>query len=371
MKFGFSEEQEAFRDVLRRYFEDRSPTTEVRRLMATDQGWEREGWDRMNSELGLAAIAIPEAYGGQGFGLAEQCIALEEMGRALVCSPYFATAVLAASAIEFAGSEQQKKTLLPGIASGETVATLAFCEDDGRWDVEGVALEAHSDGTLHGTKSYVLDGQAADLVVVLARAPGTTGTDGLSLHLVRGDAAGLERRALQSIDETRRIARLAFDGVEAEPLPGAGAPAMEQVLARAAICLANEMVGGAERLRADALDYVGMRMQFGRSIASFQVTKHKAADMLLDVELARSAAYYAAAAHDEADDGVIALASLAKAGAGEAYMQTAIHAVQMHGGIGFTWDNDTHLWFKRAKVSEVFLGSSAEHRERLVAHWQD
>ena len=188
---------------------------------------------------------------------------------------------------------------------------------------------------------------------------------------MRGDAAGLQRRRLESTDQTRKLARLAFSGVEAELLgeEGAASGALQETLDIAAICLANEMVGGAERLRESAVEFANMRVQFGRAIGSFQSLKHKAADMLLDVELAKSAAYYAAAAADEGDEELPALASLAKAAASEAYMQTAIHTVQIHGGIGFTWDNDTHLWFKRAKSSEVFLGGPAYHRERLMRLW--
>jgi alkylation response protein AidB-like acyl-CoA dehydrogenase len=174
------------------------------------------------------------------------------------------------------------------------------------------------------------------------------------------------------MDETRKLARLQFASVEAAPLgePGKAAAAFDKTMQQAVICLANEMVGGADRLRQDALDYTKMRMQFGRSIASFQVTKHKAADMLVDVEMAKSAAYYAAAALDEGDDDLPALAALAKAAASEAYLQTAIHAVQMHGGIGFTWDNDTHLWFKRAKSSEILFGDGNWHREQMMRHWK-
>jgi alkylation response protein AidB-like acyl-CoA dehydrogenase len=376
MKFSFTEEQDTFRSVLRRFLEDRSPTTEVRRLMATDEGWERARWSQINAELGLAAVAIPEAYGGHGFGASEHCIVLEEMGRALLCAPYFASTVLAAPAILKAGTEAQKQALLPAIAAGETVATLAFTETNGRWDNQGVALTATAGSRgyrLDGTKSYVLDGHTADLIVVLARAPGSSGDDGLSLFTVAGDAAGLERGLLTTVDETRKLARLTFNGVSAAPLgdEGGAAGPMRGTLTQAAVCLANEMVGGAERLREDALAYVEMRMQFGRSIASFQVTKHKAADMLADVELAKSAAYYATAALDEGDADIAVVAALAKTAASEAYMQTAIHAIQMHGGIGFTWDNDTHLWFKRAKSSEVFLGDANYHRELMMQNWPD
>ena len=374
MRFSFSAEQEEFRTTLRRALEARSPTKEVRRLMATEAGFEREGWQKLNQELGLTGIHIPEAYGGQGFGFGELGIVLEEMGRNLLCAPYFSTAALAATAILNAGTEEQKKALLPGLADGTVTAALAFAEETGGSDAASIAMTASPSGAtwrLDGAKSFVLDGHTADLIVVLARRPGTQGEEGLSFFTVEGNAAGLERRRLKTMDETRKLARLQFKSVEARLLGDAEKAAapfartMQQVL----ICLANEMVGGADRLREDALAYVKMRMQFGRSIASFQTTKNKAADMLVDVELAKSAAYYAAAALDEGDNDMPALASLAKAQASEAYLQTAIHAVQMHGGIGFTWDNDTHLWFKRAKSSEILFGDANEHREKMMKVW--
>ena len=347
--------------------------------METEAGWEREGWRAMNAEMGLSAVRIPEAYGGHGFGFGEHCIVLEEMGRALLCAPYFATTVLAAGAILNAGTEAQKQALLPGIAAGDTVATLASAEDGGRsngahWDGAATTMVATPAGTgyrLDGHKSFVMDGHTADLIVVLARAPGSTGEDGLSLFTVDGNAAGLTRRALKTMDPTRKLARLEFDGVAATLLGEAGGAAapFRRTMAEAAICLANEMAGGAERLREDALAYAMMRMQFGRPIASFQSMKHKAADMLLDVELTKSAAYFAAAALDDGDEDVLATASLAKASASETYTQIAIHAVQIHGGIGFTWDNDTHLWFKRAKSSEVLFGDANHHREQMMRHW--
>jgi alkylation response protein AidB-like acyl-CoA dehydrogenase len=369
MRFSFSAEQEEFRATLRRALEARSPTKEVRRLMATDAGFERDGWQRLNQELGLTGIHIPEAYGGQGFGFGELGIVLEEMGRSLLCAPFLSTA-LAAAAILNAGTEEQKKALLPGLADGTVTATFAFQEENGSIDPSGIAMTA-TGNRLDGTKSFVLDGHTADLIVVVARQPGTTGSDGLSFFTVAGDAPGLARRRLKTMDETRKLAHLTFNGVEGKPLgaAGAGGAAFTRTLQQALICLANEMVGGADRLREDALEYVKMRMQFGRSIASFQTTKNKAADMLVDVELAKSAAYYAAAALDEGDPDIASLASLAKASASEASLQTAIHAVQMHGGIGFTWDNDTHLWFKRAKSSEILFGDANEHRERRMQTW--
>jgi alkylation response protein AidB-like acyl-CoA dehydrogenase len=374
MQFSFTAEQEEFRSVLRRFLDEKSPTTAVRRLMETKAGWERESWRELNQLLGLTAVHIPEIYGGQGFGFVELGIVLEETGRALLCAPYFASTALAATTIMNAGTDAQKRALLPPIAAGDTVATLAFTEPNGRWDATGVETTATRIGEkfrLDGVKSFVLDGHTADLIVALARRPGSTGDDGLSFFTAAGDAPGLGRRALKVLDPTRKQARLEFHAVEAELLgeEGAGAGPFAKTLILAAVCLANEMVGGAERLRQSALDYANLRVQFGRAIASFQSMKHKQADMLVEVELARSAAYTAAAAADDDDAELPALASLAKACASDAYMQTAIHTIQIHGGIGFTWDNDTHLWFKRAKSSEVFLGDPTYHRELMMRAW--
>ena len=374
MKFSFSSEQEEFRTSLRRFLGERSPAKEVRRLMETETGFEPAAWRKLNAELGLTAVRIPEAYGGQGFGFGELGIVLEEMGRALLCAPFFSTAVLATGAILNAGTEAEKQALLPSIASGDTIATLAWVEDPAHWDAAATKMTAKQSGKsfkLDGTKSYVIDGHTADLIVVLARAPGTSGDAGLSLFTVKGDAKGLERKNLKVMDPTRKLARLDFKGVEATLLGEAGGAAapFARTMVEAAVCLANEMAGVAERLREDALEYAKMRVQFGRAIASFQSMKHKHADMLVDVELAKSAAYYAAAALDDGDDDIVAVASIAKAAASEAALQTGIHAIQIHGGICFTWDNDTHLWFKRAKSSEVLLGDAHHHREKMMQHW--
>jgi alkylation response protein AidB-like acyl-CoA dehydrogenase len=374
MRFSFSDEQEEFRVFLRRFLEDKSPTTEVRRLMETDSGYDEAVWKQLSTDLGLPAVHVPEEYGGQGFSYGELGVVLEEMGRALLCAPYFSSAVLATTTILNAGTEEQKRTLLPPLAAGESRAALAFTEDNGQWDSSGVEMTATASGggyTLDGTKSFVLDGHTADSIVVLARKPGTTGDDGLSFFTVAGDTGGLTRTLLKTTDPTRKQARLEFKGVQAELLgtEGGAAGPLAKTLDLAAICLANEMVGGADKLRESAVEYAMMRVQFGRQIGSFQTMKHKSADMLLEVELAKSAAYYAAAAAAEEDEDLPALASLAKASASQAYMQTAINTVQIHGGIGFTWDNDTHLWFKRAKSSEVFLGDPSYHRELLMQRW--
>lgn len=374
MRFAFSSEQEEFRASLRRFFADHSSSKEIRRLMQTEAGWERSGWQALNRELGLAAVRIPEAMGGQGFGFSEHCIVLEEMGRALLCAPYLATTVLGAGAILNAGTAMQQEAWLPGIAAGDTVATLAAAEDSGRWDAAATTLTAIKVGgayRLSGHKSFVLDGHTADLIVVLARAPGSLGENGLTLFCVDGAASGLRRKPLVTMDETRKLARLEFDEVEAQLLgyEGAAAAPFARTMIEAAVCLSNEMIGGAARLREDALAYSLLRMQFGKPIAAFQSMKHKQADMLLEVELAKSAAYFAAAALDEGDADIAATASLTKAVASDTYLQTAVHAIQIHGGIGFTWDNDTQLWFKRAKSSEVLFGDAYHHREQMLRHW--
>ena len=371
MRFGFSDEQEELRRVVRRFLEDKSPPAEVRRLMETPEGYDRAVWEQLAQELGLPAVHIPEQYGGQGFSFAELGIVLEEMGRALLCAPYFASIALAANAILNAATETRKKELLPGIASGETVATLALSEPNGRWDAAGVGLTATPENgafRLDGVKTFVLDGHTADLIVVVARAPGSSGDDGVAFFTVPGDAFGLERRLLATIDATRKQARLEFSGVRAELLGDLdlGRPALAKTLDQAAVALSSEMVGGAQKVLETSVDYAKERMQFGRPIGSFQAIKHKCADMLVEIELAKSAAYYAAAAAAEGDEELPALAALAKGLASDAYRNAAAENIQIHGGVGFTWDNDAHLYFKRAKSSEVFLGDPTYHRELLA-----
>ncbi len=373
--FSFTDEQRQFRDVARRFLGDVSPPTAVREWMESASGFDPAVWDRLAKELGFCAIHVPEAYGGQGFSFVELGIALEEMGRALLCAPYFSSAVLATGAIQHGGSEAEKMALLPDLAAGTRRATLAFTEPSGGWDVEQVALTATPVGggyRLDGEKRFVLDGCTADFIIAVARAPGSRGADGLSLCILPGDAKGIERRPLRSLDPTRKLAHLTFHGARAAPLgepEGAAAP-LKRALAEAAAALANEMVGGAQRMLDSAVDYAKLRMQFGRQIGSFQAIKHKCADMLLEVELAKSAAYRAAAAVAEDDTDAPALASLAKASASEAYLGAAAACIQIHGGIGFTWENDTHLWFKRAKASEALLGDAAYHRELMMRHMQ-
>jgi alkylation response protein AidB-like acyl-CoA dehydrogenase len=339
--------------------------------MESPDGFDRALWSRMAGELGLHGLHLPEDCGGQGFTLAELAVVLEEMGRVLLCAPFFATVCLAATAILTAGTGSQRRELLPGIAAGETLATLALTEDAGRWDPDGIAAEAVPHGgrwRISGTKMFVVDGLAADLLVTAARRPGSVGVDGVSLFAVRGDAAGVVRIPLATMDQTRRQARVELHEVPAELLgeEGGGWSALAATLDQAAVCLAAEMVGGADRCLQMSVEYAKTRVQFGRPIGSFQAIKHKCADMLVEVESARSAVAWAAWAA-AADPGELPVAaSLAKAYCSEAYVHAAAETIQIHGGLGFTWEHDAHLYFRRAKSSEILLGGPSHHRELLA-----
>ncbi|HEX9467134.1 MAG TPA: acyl-CoA dehydrogenase family protein [Acidimicrobiia bacterium] len=371
MNFAFSDEQDQLRDAVRKFLDAKSPSTEVRRLMDTTEGYDPAIWKQMAQELGLQSLHIPEEYGGQGFTFVELGIALEEMGRVLLCAPYFSTVVLAADAIMNAGTADQQGELLPGIVSGETIAALAFTEPNGKWDAVGITMEASGSGdsyTLDGTKMFVIDGHIANLIVVAARLAGTSGEEGISFFTVDADAAGLTRTSLATMDQTRKQARLDFAGVAAKPLgtPGTGWPALSKTLDQAAVCLANEMVGGAQKVLEMSVEYAKVRVQFGRPIGSFQAIKHKCADMLLEVESGKSAAYYAAWAAAEDNEELPVVASLAKAYCSDAYFQVTAENIQIHGGIGFTWEHDAHLYFKRAKSSEILFGDATYHRELIA-----
>jgi alkylation response protein AidB-like acyl-CoA dehydrogenase len=372
IQYAFTDEQEQFRAAVRRFLTDKSPTTEVRRLMATADGYDPAVWRQLSDELALPGVHIPEGFGGAGFGMVELCIVAEELGRALLCAPYFSTAVLAANAILNAGTDAQKAKLLPDIASGKRLATLAITELNGNWDSSAIELAATPDGDgyrLNGTKSYVVDGHIANLLVVAARLPANN--ESLAMFTLEADSAGVERRLLDSMDPTRKLARIDFRDARADLLGDAngGARTIARTVDQALIALSNEMMGGAQVMLDSAVAYSKLRVQFGRPIGSFQAIKHKLADMLLDVELGKSAAYYAAQAAAAEDREWPAMASLAKASATETYLRTALDCIQLHGGIGFTWDNDTHLWFKRAKSSEAFLGDANYHRELLMQRW--
>ena len=366
MILGVTAEQEELRSSVRRFLADRAPISAVRELMETTDGLDPAVWRQAGEQLGLQGIAIPEEYGGAGFSFAEQAIVLEELGAALYGGPYLASAVLAATALLTSSDEGAKKSYLPGIASGELIATLAFTEEDGSWDAGAVRLAAIRDGDgwrLDGRKSFVLDGHTAGLILVVAR----TG-DELSLFAVAADAGGLTRAALPTLDQTRKLARLDFVSVPAQLVGsvGDGAAVLSRVLDVAAIAQAAEQLGGAQRALDMAVDYLKVRHQFGRPIGSFQALKHRCADLLLEVESLRSAVQYAAAAVAENSDEIPVVASLVKAYASDVYFHVAAENIQLHGGIGFTWEHDAHLYFKRAKASELFLGDANYHREHLA-----
>jgi alkylation response protein AidB-like acyl-CoA dehydrogenase len=371
MQFTFTDEQEELRKTMRRFLDEKSPVGEVRRLMETPEGYDEAVWKQMAQELGLQGLHIPEAYGGQGFTFVELGIVLEEMGRALLCAPFFSSVCLAADAILNAGTEVAKKELLPGIASGETIATLALAEPNGRWDATGIEATATPDGDgyrLNGTKRFVLDGTTAGLIVVAARLAGTTADDGVGLFAVHGDADGLTREALTPLDPTRKQASLDLKDVKATAIgtPGKDWPALQKTLDQISVLLSAEIVGGAQRCLDMAVQYAKDRVQFGRPIGQFQAIKHKCADMLLQIESGKTAAYYALWIAAKDDDELTTVAPMAKAFCSEAYFFAASENIQIHGGIGFTWEHDAHLYFKRAKSSELLFGDPTYHRDLLA-----
>ncbi|MER5219880.1 acyl-CoA dehydrogenase family protein [Streptomyces flaveus] len=367
LTFGFGEEQDELRKVVRSFLARHSTEADVRRLAADPKGYDRVVWRRMATELGLQGLAIPEEYGGSGFGYAELGIVFEETGRALLCAPYFATVALAAEALLRCDDEAARHDYLPGVASGDTVATLALTEVDGRWDEPGIRLKAcetTESWRLTGMKTYIPDGHLADLLLVAARTP-----SGVSLFAVESDAPGVTRTALPTLDQTRKQAQIDFADTPARLLgtEGAAWPAIERTLATASVLLAAEQVGGAAAALDAAVAYAKIRVQYGRAIGSFQGIKHKCADMLAEIESARSAAYGGLWALDAGDEAEIAIAAaLAQAFCSEAYAVVASENIQVHGGIGFTWEHPAHLYFKRAKSSEALLGTPSYHRELLA-----
>jgi alkylation response protein AidB-like acyl-CoA dehydrogenase len=373
MILGVTAEQEELRASVRRFLADRAPITAVRALMDSADGGDPAVWEMAGQQLGLPGIAIPEEYGGSGFTFTEQAIVLEELGAALYGGPYLASAVLAAGALLASEDEAAKKAYLPGIASGALIATLAFTEEDGSWEPDATRLTATlvSAGAasgvggwrLDGRKSFVLDGHTAGLILVIGRTEA-----GLSLFAVPADADGLTRTPLPTLDQTRKLARLDFAGVPATLIgaDGAGQPLLGRTLDIAAIAQAAEQLGGAQRALDMAVEYAKVRHQFGRPIGSFQAIKHRCADLLLEVESLRSAVVYAAAAVAEESAEIPVVAALVKAYASDVYFHVAAENIQIHGGIGFTWEHDAHLYFKRAKASELFLGDATLHRERLA-----
>jgi alkylation response protein AidB-like acyl-CoA dehydrogenase len=365
MIFAFSEEHEELRRAVRRFLADSSPMPAVRRLMETEAGYDPAAWSVMADQLGLQGLLVPEELGGSGSSFLEVALVLEEMGRVLCCSPYLSTA-LATGAVLASGDQGAASDLLPGIAAGETIATVALVEDSGRFDLDGVATEARRAGggfAVDGVKSFVSDGAVADLLLVAARSPA-----GLCLLAVDRRTPGVEVTPLSGMDQTRKLARVDLRGAPGRLVgeEGGAGPVLGKTLDLAAVALSAEATGGAQACLDMSVEYAKNRVQFGRAIGSFQAIKHKCANMLVEVEHARSAAYYAAWAAALDPDELPVAASLAKAYCTEAFFHAAAETIQIHGGIGFTWEHDAHLYFKRAKYDELYLGDPAYHREQLA-----
>ncbi len=375
MDFAFSEEQEMLRGSARNFLAKECPSKLVRKLMDDPDAHDPALWKKM-AGLGWTSLGIPEQYGGAGSFL-DLIVVLEECGRVLLPGPFFATMGLAVPALIEAGSEAQKKEALGAIAEGKARATLAFTEPSGRWDAAGVTLAAKPVGggwQLDGVKLFVPDAEGADYTVVAARTRGD-GEDGISLFLVKGRPKGMTVTQLKTLDMTRRWSEVRFEGVElsADALMGAphkAWPALKRALEWATGALCAEMIGGTQKVLEASTEYAKTRHQFGKPIGIYQAVSHKLADMLVLSESGRSATYYAAwAVEADAPDRALA-SSMAKAYVSDAYRKVAGDGIQVHGGIGFTWEHDLHLYFKRAKASEVTLGDATYHRE-LVAQALD
>ncbi|WP_175650475.1 acyl-CoA dehydrogenase family protein [Pseudomonas sp. Marseille-P9899] len=381
MEFAFTEEQLMIRDSAERFLAQASDSSAVRAGMARVDDYDPALWQRIAQELYWPALMVPEAYGGMGLGFVELALLQEQCGRFLLGSPLFATACLATPALLLADNPPLQANWLGAIAAGETRATLAWGTG---MDADNVQITAHAEAggyVLDGLCAQVLDGAQADLLIVATREPGSQGEHGISLFALPAATPGITRSALPTLDQTRRLARIELREVRAADaqllgVAGQGWPLLRDVLSIAAIGLAAEQTGGAQQVLDLTLAYVAERKQFNRPIASFQAIKHRCADMMLQVECARSAFWYAACVAGErlAADGdpalaseLLAAAATAKLHASETFFHCAAESIQLHGGVGFTWEYDPHLYFKRARAGEQWLGTPAWHAERLAA----
>ncbi|HVN87315.1 MAG TPA: acyl-CoA dehydrogenase [Candidatus Binatia bacterium] len=372
MDFGLSDEQEQLQRSAREFLARECPPAFVREVMRDDDGFPRGFYEKI-AALGWTGLIVPATFGGSGLALLDLAVLMEEVGRAVMPGPFFAS-TLATLAVAHAGSAAQKKHWLPKLAAGEAVGTLAFLESNDRLDAAGITTRAKSARGVYrlgGTKLFVADAATADVIVAAFRTSGKDAS-GVSLFLVPRDAPGLTLTALPTIDQTRRVYEVAFDDVEvpAEAVlgkVGAGWPRLARVLAAAAVLLAADSLGGAQKCLEMAVEYSKVREQFGRPIGSFQAIKHIAAEIVSEIEPARSLVWYAAYAYDGKPREASRAASMAKARLSDVYMRAADRAVQMHGGIGFTWEHDMHLWFKRAKWNELAYGDATYHRELVAA----
>ena len=361
-----TDEQEALRDVMRSFLAKYSSESDVRAVMDGTTGYDATAWRMAADQIGVQALVIPEEMGGAGYGFDELAIVMEETGRSLFPAPVLSTTVLASSALVAVGGPLAQE-YLPRIATGELIATVAVSEALLHWDPVDITTKAEESGgnwQLSGSKPYVLDGGLADIIIVAART-----VNGVSLFVVESGANGMTVDALESMDQTRRLARVTFDATRAVLLgdDGSGWQTLCVVYDRALAALACEQVGGAQAALEMTVEYVNIRQQFGRPIGSFQAIKHRCADLLVEVESARSAAAYASTAVAAGADDASVAASIAKVYCSQAFYHVAAECIQMHGGIGFTWEHPAQLYFKRAKSSEALFGWPAYHRERIAA----
>ncbi len=366
MDFEFSAEQQQLKEQARRYLADKCPTTAVRAILEGSEPFDRALWQGLG-EMGFLGAAIPEEYGGLGLGYLELCVIAEELGRALAPVPVSSSIFLVAEILKAAGSEEQKQRWLPRLASGEVIGTLASVEATGSVRPSNVALSAKA-GTLTGAKSPVLDGDIADIAIVLARhAPGKD-AQGLSLYLVDLNQSGIERTVLDTIDPTRSQAKIAFNGAAAELVGAAGDGwrLYEEALDRAAILTGFEQIGGADKALEMGRDYALQRFAFGRAIGSFQAIKHMLADMYVSATLARSNGYFGAYALSTGSADLAEAAATMRVSSTKAFQHCAKNNIQVHGGMGFTWAMDCHLFYRRSNLLAVSLGGLNEWEDKLI-----
>ena len=366
MDFSYSPEQEELRASVRRFLSDKSPLAKVRADVETELGYDAALWQQMSTQLGLPGLHLPEEHDGSGTGLLEPAVVLEEVGRSLTSTPY-AAVLFASLAVLHLGNKEQQAALLPGIAAGQTVATLATVEVASPTGVSALATTAQSRGdqvTLTGAKTLVEHGHSAD--VLLVSAVGDAGVP--RLYVVPADAPGLTRTRLAGLDLTRPMADLRLEAVPAVPLGDVDGDlqGLESLLDLQCALLASEMVGGTAACLEMATAYAKDRYQFNRPIGSFQAVKHRLAEMLVALDGARAAAQYAALVADTGGPELATVAPLAKAEAAEAYTFAAGWNVQVHGGVGFTWEQNAHLYFRRAWTDSALYGGPAAQRARLA-----
>ncbi len=363
MDFGLSEEQQQLKESARAFLSGECPTTFVRKVMATDDGYPRELYDHV-AKLGWSGLIVPEKFGGAGLGMLEMAMILEEGGYAAMPGPFLFSSVLAAGALKLSGSEQLKAKWLTALAEGKAIGTVAVVESAGSVDsrdINAMAMKSGAGWHLSGAKMFVPYADVADFIVVAAKHDSD-----IFLFVVDAKAPGVTIRSLKNLDLTRRVSSVELKGAPAERLHG-GTGLFAKLIDIAAVAIAADSLGGTERALEMAVDYSKVREQFGKPIGSFQALKHAAAEIVADLEPARAMLWYAAYAQDVGAADASRTAAMAKARLCDIYSRGTDRAVLMHGGIGFTWEHDMHLWFKRARFNESYFGSPAFHRERVAA----